>query len=265
MKLVQLLVVIIAVGLTACGDQPRPVAVVMPAQFVGTWLQFAEGSSERTGFLALGQDTVVVAVSGRNRIAGKPVEVQGEAGLGSARVVMDTGLRLYLVGGRSLYQPTGGVVAMASYLDVEFVALEGAVERSTGTVRLWSQEAQQAQQALRALQPVTTKPVATAAATPAERADQMLLSTVRAQAPDLLVQAERLVRMAATGLPRTALVTATSQAVTTGQRATLADLQASAQALDASTARSLQAAAAARVRQNAAFTAAVDVWQAQRG
>ncbi len=263
MRLGQAVVMSLAIGLTACGDPARPVAVVMPGQFVGTWLQFAEGGTDRAGFLALGQDTVVVALSGRDRLAGKPVEVQGEAGLGSARVVLDNGMRLYLVSGRSLYQPTGGVVAMASYLDVEFMALEGAAERSTGQVRLWSQEAQLAQQALRALQPSAAKPVATA--TPAEQADQTLLSTVRAQAPELLVQAERLVRLAASGLPRTALATATAQAVTAGQRATLADLEAASQATDAAAASSLHAAAAARARQNAAFTAAVDTWQAQRG
>ncbi len=275
--------------LNACTQAPRPTAAepasavaTIPAVLVGTWLELAsdgkaasDSKSAAGGFLAIGNNNVVVNLAGQARVVGKPLEIALENGIGAGRMTLDNGLRLYLVSGRGAVPgaPTG-MLALAACIDVELFRVDGTNEHSLGRTRVWAQEAVQTQQAMRALQPATTvvattaaKPVAAAASAapaatwPRSAADRAFYATA---AGTLAPRAERLIRLAERGANADALRAAWSNEADAVRHAQLDEIEALAHAEPGQTRRHLDELAA-RQKQWLAFVDAFTRWaQASR-
>ncbi len=135
------------VGLSGCMDS-RTVTVGAP--FTGSWHQVAAASlsglgvedPQERGFLTIGASETLCDLDGLPRGVVAISEVGGDPGLGSARLVLANGLRLYLSvghGGGDYAVPGGSVVGDACWLDVHVLrgASDGAEEPVT-RLRLWS-------------------------------------------------------------------------------------------------------------------------------
>jgi hypothetical protein len=148
-------------GLSGCNDAPRSadvsigsakyVAPAIPQLLLGTWVLVKSMSPDsthltdptRTGFIALGNEQVVIAVPEFPNVVANPVTVTIDGTTHCGCIVLADGVRLYLTTGTTLVeQPcsNGTVVQPMTYLDV---AISGASRTGTGgaalpLMRLWS-------------------------------------------------------------------------------------------------------------------------------
>jgi hypothetical protein len=139
-----------AVLLGGCGDE-RTAAV--PAPFTGCWHQVTAVSRsglgiddpQELGFLTIGGSEAVCDLEGLPRGVVAISDFGGDPGLGSGRLVLANGLRLYLsvghgAGGYAV--PGGGMVGDSAWLDVHVLRAGAAGnEEPVARLRLWSASA----------------------------------------------------------------------------------------------------------------------------
>jgi hypothetical protein len=137
----------VAALLGGCGES-RTAAV--PAPFVGCWHQVAAASlsglgiddPREQGLLTIGTAEALCDLDGLPRGPVAISEFGGDPGLGSGRVVLANGLRLYLNVGHGAGDyavPGGSVVGDAGWLDLHVLrATADGSEEPVARLRLWS-------------------------------------------------------------------------------------------------------------------------------
>jgi hypothetical protein len=136
-----------SVMLCGCGDN-RTAAV--PAPFIGCWHQVTATSlsglgiedPQEQGFLSIGTSEALCDLEGLPRGVVAISDVGGDPGLGSGRLALANGLRLYLSVGHGAGDyavPGGSVSGDAGWLDVHVLrATESGREEPVARLRLWS-------------------------------------------------------------------------------------------------------------------------------